>query len=78
MAAVIKKNYRNRAGVKDASDCYRTFNGEHYDAWTSFPSKERIKAYRAAGLKCRRIGDELFMRGIDCDQADEIDGRLGR
>jgi hypothetical protein len=70
---MLMKNYRNQAGVKDASDCYRTFKGEHYTAWTSFPSEERIAAYRAAGLKCRRLGDELFMRAIDCDEAHEID-----
>lgn len=60
-----KRNYRNRYGVKDASDCWRTINGEHFIAWMSFPSDDLIKAYRAAGIKCRRYGVELFIRESD-------------
>jgi hypothetical protein len=76
MTTEAKNNKRNQAGVKYATDCYRTFGGVYYTAWMSFPSKERIAAYRAAGLKCRRVGDELFMRGVDCDSASDIDRRL--
>lgn len=64
---------RNRHGIKDASDCYRTFGGEHYVAWLSFPSDARIASYRKAGLKCRRLGVELFLRATDQDAAHEID-----
>lgn len=64
-----KRNYRNRHGVKDASDCWRTIDGEHFIAWMSFPSQEYIAALRKAGVKCRRFGDELFIREADKDAA---------
>lgn len=64
---------RNRYGINDAADCYRTFNGEHYLAWMSFPSVDLIRIYRSNGIKCRRIGVELFVRSIDQTKAREID-----
>lgn len=67
---------RNRYGVNDASDCYRTIDGRLYVAWTSFPSPERIAAYRKAGLRCRRFGEELFIYENDQKSAEEIDAEL--
>jgi hypothetical protein len=64
-----KKTTLNAHGVKDAADMWRTFNGEHYIQWMSFPPDERIKGYRAAGIKCRRVGEELFVRQSDKDKA---------
>jgi len=64
---------RNRYGCNDAFECYRTFNGEKYPAWMSFPSSDRIRAYRAAGIRCRRLGDELFVHFADRDRAAAID-----
>lgn len=60
-------------GVKLASDCWRTINGHHYEAWISYPSEERIKAYRSNGVRCRRFGEELFVHTLDTDQAKEVD-----
>lgn len=66
---------RNRYGVNDAFDCYRTFNGEKYPAWMSFPSSDRVMAYRTAGVRCRRLGDELFVHWADRQLAAEIDAK---
>lgn len=73
MEPIIKKTSLNRSGVKDASDMWRTINGEHYIQWMSFPTDERVKGYRAAGVKCRRIGAELFVRQADKDKARAYD-----
>lgn len=64
---------RNRHGVNDAIDCYRTFNGEKYPAWMSFPSSDRILAYRTVGVRCRRLGDELFVHIDDRYLAAAVD-----
>jgi len=64
---------RNRYGVKDASDCYRTVNGVLYLAHLSFPTKDRIKLYRDSGVRCRRFGEELFIAALDRDAANQID-----
>lgn len=68
---------RNRYGVKDAVDSYRTINGARYEAWLYFPSVARIKAYRAAGIRCRRQGEELFVHQMDVDEARKLDAVLG-
>lgn len=67
---------RNRNGVKDAFDCFRTINGVKYVAWMSFPTKERIKSYRAAGIRCRRFGEELFVHPMDEENAKRIDNDI--
>lgn len=72
-----KTNRRNANGVKNSADLYRTFNGEHYIAWISFPSQERIDAYRCAGVKCRLRGEELFVRKADILDASAVDQRIG-
>jgi len=64
---------RNPHGVNDAIDCYRTFGGERYPAWMSFPSAEHIAAYRAAGVRCRKIGEELFVHEDDINLAGRVD-----
>jgi hypothetical protein len=64
---------RNSSGVNDASDCVRTVNGVKYGAWMSFPTEDRIKAYRAAGVRCRRFGEELFVHPMDEEVAAQVD-----
>lgn len=65
---------RNRFGVKDSIDCYRTIKGERYVAWLVNPTQDCVAAYRAAGIKCRRINGELFIRFVDQSRAlDEIE-----
>lgn len=66
---------RNRDGVNDAADCYRTIGGDRYVAWMSFPSITRIAAYRAAGVRVRRFGEELFVREIDSMEAAQVDAK---
>ena len=38
-----------------------------------FPTKERIKAYRAEGVRCRRFGAELFVHPADEEVAAQVD-----
>lgn len=70
------RNTRNAHGVKESSDCYRTFSDGRYDCWMSCPSDERIAAYRAAGIRCKRRGEELFVHQMDTDMATKIDRQL--
>lgn len=69
-------NTRNQHGVKYGSDCYRTFGGARFDCWMSFPSQERIAAYRKASIRCRRLGDELFVHVLDIETATKLDRQL--
>lgn len=64
---------RNRYGCNDAADCYRTIKGARYVAWMSVPSMDRIAAYRQAGIRCRRFGDELFVHEADVSAAADVD-----
>lgn len=66
---------RNKYGINDAADCHRTFNGELYPAWMSYPSDDRISEYRKAGIRCRRLGAELFVHHDDREKAAEIDAK---
>jgi len=54
----------------------RTIGGYEFEAWLSFPSADRLKAYRAAGVRCRRFGSELFVYTMDTDDAKKVDARL--
>lgn len=54
----------------------RTIGGYEFEAWLSFPSADRIKAYRAAGVRCRRFGSELFVYVLDTDDAKKVDARV--
>lgn len=67
---------RNEHGVKYSSDCYRTFGGYRYDCWMSNPSEDRISAYRSAGIRCKRLGEELFVHQLDTDMAKKIDRQI--
>lgn len=68
---------RNGSGFNDTTDCYRTIKGERYVGWVVCPTDARIGAYRGAGVLCRRIGDELFVRQADGEIAKEIDAKVG-
>lgn len=68
-----RDNRRQANGYKHFSDCYRTINGAHYLDHISFPSNDRVKAYRAAGVRCRRFGDELYVHCADKDDAGKVD-----
>ena len=67
---------RNQHGVKESINCYRTIGGYRYDAWLSAPSKDRIAAYREAGIRCRRFGEELFVHQLDTDMAAQVDRQI--
>ena len=64
---------RNRHGVNDSCQCYRTIGGCQYIAWISCPSDERIAAYRSAGVRCRRQGVELYVCVADEEDAQLVD-----
>jgi hypothetical protein len=68
-----RTNRRNSHGVKASCDCYRTIKGHEYQAWTSCASDDRIAAYRKAGVRCRRFGDELFVHVFDTEEAARVD-----
>lgn len=67
---------RNAQGYNDTSDCYRMFGGERYIGWLVYPSEQRIALYRQAGLKCRRLKEELFLRETDTQEASDIDNEM--
>jgi hypothetical protein len=68
---------RNGFGVNETTDCYRTVKGEKYVGWGAGISAARIVAYRAAGVRCRRIADELYVRETDSPIAQTVDGQVG-
>lgn len=40
-------------------------------------SAARIAAYRAAGVRCRRFGDDVYVREVDSAKAIDIDRQVG-
>jgi hypothetical protein len=74
--ALTKENRRRGDGVKLASDCYRTIKGQEFQAWMSFPSKDRVDNYRKSGVRCIVRGDELFVHIMDVDQARDFDRKF--
>lgn len=70
---IVKNTRLNQHGVKNCADMWRTFNGEHYSHWTICPTPELIAKLRSAGVKCRRVGEELFVRHADLAAAAEAD-----
>lgn len=66
---MAKTTKLNTAGVKNSADMYRTFNGAHYPHWAIDPSPDYVKRLRAAGVRCRRVGVELFIHHEDYAKA---------
>lgn len=73
MAEIVKRETRNRHGVKESCDQYRTIKGAHHVAWSVNPSAERIAAYKAAGVRCALRGDDLYVHHMDTDDAATVD-----
>ena len=73
---IEKRTRLNRNGVKASSDMWRTIAGVSYVAWLSYPSPDLIAAYRANGVRCRRLGQELFVHHMDRAFARSIDIRF--
>lgn len=69
-------NQRNDCGVKSSCDMFRTFHGELYPQWITEPSPALIRLYRAAGVRCRMVQSELFVRQADQDVAQAVDAAL--
>ena len=67
----------NNHGVNETTACYRTIKGERYVGWTSGASTNRVAAYRAAGVRCRRLGDDLFVCHADEAKAKQVDAQVG-
>lgn len=66
-------NKRNDSGVKNSSDQYRTFNGQHYICWMSYINDDLITAYKKAAVRIRRIKSDLYVHHLDIDRALEVD-----
>lgn len=64
---------KNANGFKDSGDTYRTFDGAHHSAWLICPTESRIAKYRAAGVRCRRVKDVLYVHVVDEDIARSVD-----
>lgn len=64
---------RNRYGVIDQTNSIRTVDGVAFMSWMSFPSAERLAAYRKAGIRCRRFKEELYINPADKALALAID-----
>lgn len=69
-----KRDGRNHSGVKNSSDLYRTFGGDHYPQFAIEPSPEYLKRLRDAGVRCRRLREELFVHHADVPLALTIKG----
>ncbi|RVC71327.1 hypothetical protein EN759_00490 [Mesorhizobium sp. M00.F.Ca.ET.038.03.1.1] len=72
----VKSRKLNNFGVKDSANMWRTIKGEHYGQWTSDFDEELIAAYRAAGVRCAKRGDELFVCNKDWDAAAAVDEKM--
>lgn len=72
-----KQWQKNLSGVKDSIDCYRTIAGKRYISWGSCVPGERIAAYRKVGIKCRRLGEELFVIESDKVKVVALDMEIG-
>lgn len=68
-----RTNRRNRHGVKDSCDMYRTINGAEYGCWSIYPTPECIAAYRKAGVRVARRGEHLFVHHMDEAEAKAVD-----
>lgn len=69
---------RNHLGVKDCCDIYRTVAGERWSQYSDYPGDARVAAYRAAGLRCRKLRmndgyEALIMHPSDWERAGRID-----
>lgn len=64
--------HMNAYGLKNSCDMYRTFDGVRYIQWENDFSERRGKAYRSAGVKCRRVLGELFIRESDRTLAQTV------
>lgn len=62
--------------LKLSIDQYRTFGGERYEAWCSGWAEEVLQAVAAAlrdeGVKCRRLGIDLYVRKADFAKAAKL------
>lgn len=74
---IAKTNRRNQHGVKHMSDTWRTIGGQHYMHWSLVPDDDRVKLYRAAGVRCRRFGVDIFIHHEDQAAATAVDKKAG-
>lgn len=62
--------------LKLSIDQYRTFGGERYEAWCSGWAEEVLdavaSALREGGVKCRRLGIDLYVRKSDFAKAARL------
>lgn len=64
--------------LKTSAARWRVWGGERFECWSTEWSDERVAAYRAAGLKVRRLEGETFLRVTDFETARQLDDMLDR
>ncbi|KAF6596662.1 hypothetical protein G9G39_06250 [Cronobacter sp. EKM101R] len=69
MSEFVKSLRRNQHGVKSSCDTWRTFNGQLYEHFTSCDAELVSEKLRSAGIRCRRVGCELYVHQNDIEKA---------
>ncbi len=59
--------------LKMSASRWRTWGGERFECWSTEWNSERVKRYRAGGLRVRRFEGETFLRVTDFSAAGRID-----
>lgn len=81
MTNQLATDSKNVLGFKDCCNIYRTVSGLRWGQYSDYPEPNRVSAYRAAGLRCRKVtmGDgyaALVMHPDDWTRAGDIDAAL--
>lgn len=69
---------RNQHGMKNTVDRVRRFNGAEYIGWMAHADGKLLDEYRAAGIRCRRVGGDVFIHHMDEDDARALDRAANR
>lgn len=59
---------KNASGVKDGANMYRTIKGVRWGWWPT----GNIEPLRAAGIRCRKSGGEVFVHPDDDKRAWDL------
>ncbi|MDE4914798.1 hypothetical protein [Methylobacterium sp. 092160098-2] len=72
---------RNHHGVKNSAECWRTVEGVRWPQWRCEPSATIIAAYRAKGIRFRKVrhkdgATDLFVHPEDHAVATIVDAEV--
>jgi hypothetical protein len=66
----MRTNTRNRNGVKNSINRYRTFDGELFVCWSAGDATADVAAaYRRGGIRTRLVAGEMFVHHTDTAKA---------